>query len=248
MDGLDFTGKVALVSAGTRGIGESIASNLARLGATVVAFSRSAERSETRGDAGLVVTISANGADGTELEAVVRMVLERFGRIDILVNNTGGVPYVGPVLDAEPSVWDSMMDVNLRSTFLLTRLVVKNWMAAHGGAIVNIASIGGLRSSGGGLGIYGVAKAAMIRLTRQLARELAPNHIRVNAIAPGLIKTEFSRGLWENPQILQAILSANPSGRLGTADDVARAATFLVSEAADYINGETLVVDGGGLA
>jgi len=170
--------------------------------------------------------------------------MERFSRIDILVNNAATNPYMGPVMGAELAAWDKTFEVNLRGVFVLTRLVHAAWLEAHGGAIVNVASIGGLRP-GIGLGIYNVTKAGIIMLTRQLAREMG-GKVRVNAVAPGVIKTRFAEALWGNEAILERILAQNPLGRIGMPEEVAAAVLFLVSDAASYVNGEVLVVDGGG--
>lgn len=249
MEGLDLSGKVALVSAGTRGIGEAITNSLAHQGATVIAFSRSAEPSSIQiSNGGSIVTMKADSTNPQEVESLVNTVLDRYGKIDILINNAGGVPHFGPILSADLDSWDNSFDINLRSAFVLTRLVVNGWMNEHGGSIVNIASIAGLKAGTTGLGVYRVVKAGLIMFTKQLARELAGKNIRVNAIAPGYIKTEFSRVLWDNPQSLEAFLSTNLNGRLGTVDDVARATLFVASPAADYVNGEVLVVDGGSIA
>jgi len=170
--------------------------------------------------------------------------MERFSRIDILVNNAATNPYMGPVLGAEPSAWDKTFEVNVRGVFLLTKLVYEASMESHGGSIVNVASTGGLKP-GIGLGVYNITKAAVIMVTRQLARELG-GKVRVNAVAPGLIKTRFAEALWGNQEILDRILSFNPMGRIGLPEEVASAVLFLASDAASYVNGEVLVVDGGG--
>jgi NAD(P)-dependent dehydrogenase (short-subunit alcohol dehydrogenase family) len=170
--------------------------------------------------------------------------LERFGRVDILINNAGTNPYFGPLIDADPAVWDKTFEVNLRGYFLLTQLVYRAWMEQHGGAVLNIASTGGLRPSIG-LGVYDVTKAGVIMLTRQLARELG-GRVRVNCIAPGLFRTRFAEALWSNEAVLERVVQGNPFGRIGSPDEIAGAAVFLVSDAASYINGQVLVIDGGG--
>jgi NAD(P)-dependent dehydrogenase (short-subunit alcohol dehydrogenase family) len=254
MDALNLSGRVALVSGGSRGIGQAIATGLAKQGATVVAFSRTAELTEQKfpsdngAKPGLVLTLPADSTDPQAIGQLVEEVLKRFGRLDILVNNTGGVPFFGPMLKASLDDWDASFEVNLRSAFILTKKVVESWMGANGGNIINVASIAGLRGRAAGLGIYGVTKAGLLMFTKRLATELAPNRIRANAVAPGFVKTEFSRELWENPKLLETILASTPSGRLGTVEDVARAVTFLASEASSYINGEVLTIDGGTLA
>jgi NAD(P)-dependent dehydrogenase (short-subunit alcohol dehydrogenase family) len=170
--------------------------------------------------------------------------MERFSRIDILVNNAATNPYFGPVLGAELSAWDKTFEVNLRGVFILTKLVYEASMETHGGAVVNIASVGGLRP-GVGLGVYNITKAGVIMLTRQLARELG-SKVRVNAIAPGLVKTRFAEALWGNEAILDRVLASNPMGRIGLPDEIAGAVVFLASDAASYINGDVIVIDGGG--
>jgi NAD(P)-dependent dehydrogenase (short-subunit alcohol dehydrogenase family) len=246
----DLSGRVALVTGASRGIGGAIAEILAEHGASVVLSSRKqadldaeAERINSRYPE-RAVAIAAHAGRPEELERLVGDVMERFSRIDILVNNAATNPYMGPVMGAELATWDKTFEVNLRGVFVLTRLVYAAWLESHGGAIVNIASIGGLRP-GIGLGIYNVTKAGIIMLTRQLAREMG-GRVRVNAVAPGVIKTRFAEALWGNEAILERILAQNPLGRIGMPEEVAAAVLFLASDAASYVNGEVLVVDGGG--
>jgi len=246
----DLSGRVALVTGASRGIGSAIARTLAEHGAQVVLSSRKqadldaeAERINTQ-YAERATPIAAHAGRPEDLERLVQQVMERFSRIDILVNNAGTNPYFGPVMGAELAAWDKTFEVNLRGVFVLTRLVYQASMEAHGGAIVNISSIGGLRP-GLGLGVYNITKAGVIMLTRQLARELGGN-VRVNAVAPGLIKTRFAEALWGNQEILDRVLAQNPMGRIGLPEEVAGAVLFLASDAASYVNGEVLVVDGGG--
>ena len=236
----DLSGRVALVTGASRGIGSAIAGTLAEHGAQVVLSSRKqadldaeAERINTQ-YAERATPIAAHAGRPEDLERLVQQVMERFSRIDILVNNAGTNPYFGPVMGAELAAWDKTFEVNLKGYF---------W-TAHGGAIVNISSIGGLRP-GLGLGVYNITKAGVIMLTRQLARELGGN-VRVNAVAPGLIKTRFAEALWGNQEILDRVLAQNPMGRIGVPEEVAAAVLFLASDAASYVNGEVLVVDGGG--
>ena len=179
-----------------------------------------------------------------DLERLVTTIMERHGRIDILVNNAANNPYFGPLMDAEMGAWDKTFEVNLRGLFYLTRLVYHASMEKDGGAIVNISSVGGLRP-GFGLGVYNITKAGVIMLTRQLAKEIG-GKVRVNAIAPGLIKTRFAEALWGNEEILKRVVESNPMGRIGSPEEIAGAVVFLVSDAATYINGEVIVVDGGG--
>ena len=246
----DLSGRVALVTGASRGIGSAIAEILAEHGAQVVLSSR--KQADLDAEVERInalypekaVAIAAHAGKPEDLERLVQQVMERFSRIDILINNAATNPYFGPVLGAELSAWDKTFEVNLRGIFVLTQQVYRASMEAHGGAIVNIASIGGIRP-GLGLGVYNVSKAALIMLTRQLARELG-GQVRVNAVAPGLVKTRFAEALWGNQEILDRVLAQNPMGRIGVPSEVAAAVLFLASDAASYVNGEVLVVDGGG--
>ena len=246
----DLSGRVALVTGASRGIGSAIAEILAEHGAQVVLSSRKQADLDTEAERinalypEKAVAIAAHAGKPEDLERLVQQVMERFSRIDILINNAATNPYFGPVLGAELSAWDKTFEVNLRGIFVLTQQVYRASMEAHGGAIVNIASIGGIRP-GLGLGVYNVSKAALIMLTRQLARELG-GQVRVNAVAPGLVKTRFAEALWGNQEILDRVLAQNPMGRIGVPSEVAAAVLFLASDAASYVNGEVLVVDGGG--
>jgi NAD(P)-dependent dehydrogenase (short-subunit alcohol dehydrogenase family) len=241
---------VAIVTGASRGLGSAIAEGLAEQGATVVLSSRKqedldrvAERLNQRfPDSAAAIAAHAGRQD--ELARLVDSTMERFGRIDILVNNAGTNPFFGALIDADPSVWDKTFEVNLRGYFLLTQLVYRAWMEQHGGAVLNIASTGGLRPSVG-LGVYDITKAGVVMLTRQLARELG-GRVRVNCIAPGLFKTRFAEALWSNEAILERVVQSNPFKRIGNPEEIAGAAVFLVSDAASYVNGQVLVIDGGG--
>ncbi len=239
-----------MVTGASRGIGSAIAEALAEHGAEVVLSSRKqadldveAERINGRYPE-RATAIAAHAGREEDLQKLVDQVMERFSRIDILVNNAGTNPYFGPVLGAELSAWDKTFEVNLRGYFFLTKLVYQASMDERGGSIVNISSIGGLRP-GMGLGVYNITKAGVIMLTRQLARELG-GKVRVNAVAPGLVKTRFAEALWGNPEILDRVLAQNPMGRIGLPEEVASGVLFLASDAASYVNGEVLVIDGGG--
>ncbi len=246
----DLTGRVALVTGASRGIGSATAEALAEQGAIVVLSSR--KQADLDDEANRINTrfpdratgIAAHAGRQEDLERLVEDVMKRFSRIDILVNNAATNPYFGPIIDAELPAWDKTFEVNLRGIFILTKLVYAASMKQHGGAIVNVSSIGGLRP-GIGLGVYNITKAGVIMLTRQLARELG-GKVRVNAVAPGLIKTRFAEGLWSNEALLDRVISSNPMGRIGVPDEIAGAIVFLVSDAASYVNGEVLVIDGGG--
>jgi NAD(P)-dependent dehydrogenase (short-subunit alcohol dehydrogenase family) len=243
-------GRVALVTGASRGIGSAIAEALAESGAQVVLSSRKQADLDIEAarinsmHAGKASAIAAHAGRPEELARLVDEVIQKFSRIDILVNNAATNPYFGPVMNAELAAWDKTFEVNVRGMFVLTQLVYRASMEEHGGAVVNIASVGGLRP-GIGLGVYNVTKAAVIMLTRQLAKEIG-GKVRVNAIAPGLIKTRFAEALWGNEDILERVLASNPTGRIGAPDEVAGAVVFLASDAASYINGQVIVIDGGG--
>jgi NAD(P)-dependent dehydrogenase (short-subunit alcohol dehydrogenase family) len=246
----DLDGRVAVVTGASRGIGSAIAEALAEQGAQVVLSSRKqadldaeAERINAKFPE-KAVAIAAHAGRAEDLQQLVDKTMERFSRIDILVNNAATNPYFGPVLGADVGVWDKTFEVNVRGIFLLTKLVYEASMEKNGGAIVNVASTGGIRP-GLGLGVYNITKASVIFMTRQLAREIG-GKVRVNAVAPGLIKTRFAEALWGNEAILERVLNSNPMNRIGMPDEIASAVVFLVSDAASYINGEVLVIDGGG--
>ena len=245
-----FAGRVAIVSGASRGIGESIAERLARDGASVVLSSRKEDRaqaaaqriaSETRAD---VIGVAADAGRPDDLAHLVDTTMTRHGHIDIVVSNAGSSPHYGPVIDATREAWAAAFNVNVLGAFTLAQRAVAAWMGAHGGAIVNIATIGGLQPRPN-VGVYNTTKAALIMLTRQLARELGPQGVRVNGVAPGLVKTDFSAALWQDESRLGEILRENPLGRLGLPEEVAEAVAFLASDAASFINGHILVLDGG---
>ena len=246
----DLTGRIALVTGASRGIGSAIAEALAEQGAKVVLSSRKQEGLDAEAARinerfpGAAEGIAAHTGRQEDLERLVTTVMERHGRIDILVNNAATNPFFGPMMNMDMPAWDKTFEVNLRGVFFLTKLVYEATMESKGGAVVNIASIGGIRP-GFGLGAYNVTKAGVIMLTRQLAKEIG-SKVRVNAIAPGLIKTRFAEALWGNEDLLKRVIDTNPMGRIGSPDEIAGAVVFLVSDAASYVNGEVIVIDGGG--
>ena len=247
---LRVDGKVALVTGGSRGVGLAVGRELAAAGARVLLSSRKQDRLDEAassirdGVAGSEVDVfAANAGDPEQAAACVARCVERFGGIDILVNNAATNPHFGRVVDIEVAAADKTVQVNELGPLVWSKLAVGAGLRP-GGSILNISSIGALGVEVG-LGWYNVTKAALLHLTRQLASELGPA-IRVNAIAPGLLRTEFSRALWEAHE--DQVVARLPLRRLGTPDDVARAALFLVSDAASWITGETLVVDGGFLS
>jgi NAD(P)-dependent dehydrogenase (short-subunit alcohol dehydrogenase family) len=237
--------KVALVTGASKGIGKAIAGALAASGAKVMLSSRKAELLEAAAAdlPGTVAWHAANAGDSEAASRCVEATMERFGSIDILVNNAATNPYYGPLMGITESQAAKTTQVNQWGVVLWSQLVWKAWMSEHGGSILNVASVGGLAVERA-IPYYNGTKAALIHLTRHLAAELGPG-VRVNAIAPGLVKTDFARALWEDhgDELAQTL----PLRRLGSPSDIAGAAVFLVSEAASWITGVTLPVDGGTL-
>ena len=249
---LRLDGKTALVTGGSRGIGQAIARLFADAGASVMVSSRSAEgleasvaeiRSGLGDGAGGVAWTVANAGDPEQAEACVAATVDLFGGIDILVNNAATNPYYGPIIEIDQGRADKTVRVNQSGYLEWTQAAWRAGMEDAGGVVLNIASIGGLTVEGG-IGWYNVTKAAVIHLTSQLAGELGPA-VRVNAIAPGLVQTQLAKALWEHGE--EKISRRLPTRRLGEPTDIANAALFLCSDAASWITGETLVVDGGSL-
>lgn len=245
----DLTGKVAIVTGSSRGIGRSIAEQMAQLGASVVVSSRKAEACEEvaagiRARGGNAVVTPCNVSRREELKNLVDSAIASFGRLDILVCNAAVNPFFGPMAQVTDEIYDRIMNSNVKSTFWLCNMAAPLIAQAGGGSIIIISSIGGNQGSST-LGIYGISKAADFALTRNLAVEWGPQKIRANCIAPGLIKTDFSRSLWENPKVLAGVENGTPLRRLGAPEDIGGVACFLASDAAAYMTGQTLVVDGG---
>ncbi|MFN9213974.1 MAG: SDR family NAD(P)-dependent oxidoreductase [Gemmatimonadota bacterium] len=243
-----LSGRTALVTGATRGIGLAIVRGLAQAGARVIVSSRKAEAVAAVVEALRTAGHEAAGvpAHVGRSEDVARLAAQAvaaFGGCDILVNNVAANPVFGPVQETSDEAFEKIMAVNVRGPFQLARALLPH-LAAGGGSIVNISSIGGV-SPEHGLGIYSVSKAALISLTQVMAREWGPSGVRANAICPGLIRTDFSQTLWQDPAIMGRFLKAQPIPRIGEPEDVAGMAVFLASGAAAYCTGGTYMVDGG---
>jgi len=246
---LRLDGKVALVTGGSRGIGRAIATRFAEAGANVMISSRKPDAlaeamAAMQGLDGDVAWHAANVGDPEAARLCVEATVERFGSVDVLVNNAATNPYFGPLMEIDLARAEKTVQVNLEAALVWTQCAWRASMAQGGGSVINLSSIGGL-SVEPGIGWYNVTKAAVVHLTRQLAGEMGPG-VRVNALAPGLVRTDFARALWERSG--DAVARRLPLRRLGEPDDVAGAALFLASDAASWITGHVLVIDGGALA
>jgi NAD(P)-dependent dehydrogenase (short-subunit alcohol dehydrogenase family) len=243
---LRLDGKTALITGGSRGIGKGIAEAFASSGAQVMITSRKADAcEEAAAEIGHGCVWEAGHVGKQEdAERVMDACIERLGGVDILVNNAGTNPYAGPTIDVDLPRWNKTFEVNLTAPLLWTQLVWQRYMKENGGVVINISSVGGLATNPM-LGVYDITKAGLIHLTKQLAPELGPQ-VRVNAICPGLIKTDFARMLWEGERGDQ-VAAAYPLERLGEVEDVAAAAMWLAADSGSWVTGQAIVLDGGGL-
>ncbi len=244
---LTLDGKTALVTGGSRGIGLEIARTFIAAGCRVMICSRKADALEPVAEelGPNCAWVVANTGNPDDAAAAVSATIEHFGSLDILVNNAATNPYAGPTIDVDLPRWDKTISVNLTGPLVFTQEAYRQWMSDNGGAVINVSSVGGL-STNEVLGVYDLTKSALIHLTQQLGAELGPKGIRVNAICPGLIKTDFARLLWEGERGDQ-VAQHYPLKRLGETSDIAAAALYLASEASSWMTGQHLVLDGGGM-
>jgi NAD(P)-dependent dehydrogenase (short-subunit alcohol dehydrogenase family) len=247
----DLQGKVAIVTGSSRGIGRAIAERMAEHGAKVVVSSRKLDACEE-----VVGTIKAAGGEAfahacnisrkEELQGLVDAAVQNWGGIDVLVCNAAVNPYFGPSIGTPDEAYDKIMNSNVRSNFWLCNMVLPQMAERGGGSIIVISSIAGLLGTPT-IGVYGISKAADMALVRNLCVEWGPKNIRANCIAPGLVRTDFARTLWENPDIYQHTVKAYPLRRIGEPDEIAGAAIFLAGPSGSFMTGQTLVIDGGGV-
>jgi len=247
----DLTGKVAVVTGSSRGIGRAIAGRLAEHGAKVVISSRKAEACEAvvkeleaQWGAGCALAIPANISSKENLRHLADAAAAHFDKVDVLVCNAASNPYYGPLAGISDDQFRKILENNIIANHWLISFVAPQMITRKDGSIIIVSSIGGLRGSTT-LGAYGVSKAADMQLARSLAAEYGPHNVRVNCIAPGLVRTDFARALWENPDNLKGYNARTPLGRIGEPDEIAGAAVFLASAASSFMTGQAIVIDGG---
>lgn len=245
----DLTGKVAVVTGGSKGIGRSICEQMAKAGAKVVVSSRKLPVCEEvvgaiKAKGGEATAVAANISDKAQMENLVAKARAAYGKIDVLVCNAAANPYYGPLKGLSDEVFLKIMQNNVLSNLWLCNMVCPDMAERRDGSVIIVSSIGGLIGSKVLAG-YGISKAADMSLVKSLAMEWGKSNVRVNAIAPGLIKTDFARALWENPKIRAQMENTSPLGRIGEPDDIGGVAVFLASKAAAFITGQTLIADGG---
>jgi NAD(P)-dependent dehydrogenase (short-subunit alcohol dehydrogenase family) len=245
----DLTGQVAVITGSSRGIGRSIAEAMASLGAKVVVSSRKAEPCEEvaaaiRAKGGDAAVIPCNVSRRADVEALVSGTIRQFGRIDVLVCNAAVNPVFGPLAQLPDEAFDKIMGANVKSNIWLCNLVIPGMAERGGGAVVIISSIGGMRGTEM-LGAYAISKSADFALARCLAVEWGPKNVRVNCVAPGLVKTDFARALWEDEKRLRERNQRTPLRRIGLPEEIGPVAAFLASRAASFITGQIVVADGG---
>jgi NAD(P)-dependent dehydrogenase (short-subunit alcohol dehydrogenase family) len=247
-ESFSLSGKVALVTGGSRGIGKAIAIGLAKFGADVAVTSRKLPdleevATEIKGLGRRSMAVATHVGRMDEINNLVPQVEDKLGRIDILVNNAATNPTMDPAMDIEERAWDSIMNLNLKGLFFLSQAVARLMKEQGEGKIINVASIAGITPDI--LPVYSISKAGVIMATKVMAQQWAQHNIRVNAIAPGLTKTRFSEALWSNPAVLQAATERTPLQRVAEPDEMVGAVIFLASDASSYVTGHVIVVDGG---
>ena len=245
----DLTGQVAVITGSSKGIGRAAAEAMSALGAKVVISSRKADACEEvaaaiRKAGGEAIVIPCNISRRAEVEALVSGTLKQWGRIDTLVCNAAVNPYYGPLAGLSDEAFDKIMSSNVRSNIWLSNLAIPGMAEKGGGSVIIVSSIGGIRGTGV-LGAYGISKAADFALARNLAVEWGPKNVRVNCVAPGLIKTDFARALWEDEKNLKPRLTTTPLRRIGEPDEIGGIVAFLASKAASFMTGTIVVADGG---
>ena len=250
MSQFDMTGKVAIVTGSSRGIGRAIAEELAAHGAKVAISSRNQDACDAVAAAinathpGAAIAVASSLSSKDSLQALVDKTRAAFGQVDVLVCNAASNPHYGPMATITDEQLRKTLDHNIVSQHWLIQMVVPEMLTRKSGSIIIVSSIGGLRGSPI-LGAYAITKAADIQMTKNLAREYGPHNVRVNSIAPGLVRTDFAKALWENPENLKASTSSAAMGRIGEPHEIAGAAVFLASDASSFMTGQTIVVDGG---
>jgi NAD(P)-dependent dehydrogenase (short-subunit alcohol dehydrogenase family) len=251
MNLFDLSGKVAVITGSSRGIGRAIAEAFAEHGATVVVSSRKAEACEeaagainARHGAGRAIVVPANISSKQALQNLVDETRRQLGRIDILVCNAASNPYYGPMAGIADEQFRKILENNVIANHWLIQMAAPEMMERRSGSIIIVSSIGGMKASAV-IGAYNVSKAADFQLARNLAAEFGPHQVRVNCIAPGLVRTDFARALWENPATLKAVTAHTPMQRIGEPHEIAGAAVFLASDASTFVTGQAIVVDGG---
>jgi NAD(P)-dependent dehydrogenase (short-subunit alcohol dehydrogenase family) len=247
----DLSGQVAIITGSSRGIGRAIAERMAEHGARVVISSRKLQACEevvqainAKHGAGRAVAIAANISSKDDLALLVKQTQQQLGPVDVLVCNAASNPYYGPQAGITDEQFRKILDNNIVANHWLIGMVAPQMIERKSGSIIIVSSIGGLRGSPV-IGAYCISKAADMQLARNLAVEFGPHNVRVNCIAPGLIKTDFARALWEDADMLKERMSTTPMRRIGEPDEIAGAAVFLASQAGSYVTGQSLVVDGG---
>lgn len=247
----DLSGKVAVITGASRGIGEAMAHTYASAGAKVVVASRKMEGLQPVADAinaagGEAMAISVHAGETDSIQNLVEQAVSTFGGVDILVNNAATNPHFGPIMTAEDSHWDKIMQVNVKGYFHMVKACVESMKTRGGGKVINLASVAG-RAPQTGMGIYCVSKAAVIMLTEVLAGELAADNIQVNAIAPGFIQTKFSSAIWSNPSVNEMVVNKIPQKRIAQPSELTGIALYLASDASSFTTGGTFTIDGGQL-